>query len=279
MASGAPRLPEERLGPWIGVAAAGHVGVFLSFFILQAVYDAAPPRRLIDPADAMEVALVAMPKSEGLPQLATRRALPKAPEAKPDAAPPPSEAKPEPPPQRVSDLAVHTEKPDPTPATEPKPDAPAKPKGVDPASQRRMADLMADLEREALLSDLDAKEGPKDRDATSPDGVEGAPASSRGGNPTGDPEFAAYIRKLADLFDARFRPLPALRGKGLRTEILVSVDAQGKVTGHRVVTSSDNPSWDNAAESAVREVTSLPLPPDRFRDRMRDGYKITFEDR
>lgn len=263
--SGRPPSLLDPDGPgwlaWIPVGAAVYGLAGAALFLFPGWRGA--PEPLFDPDDVIEVTAVVLPKSPtALPERAQRAPRPAAPE-RPT---PPPEAPPEPPPQRVSDLAVPSEaEPDPAPPQ------------ADPRAQ--MDDLLAELEPDMddLLQDLDADVGPTDRAASSPDGVEGAPASAVVGAGTADPELARYIAQLSALFLEHFRPLPALKGQGLRAVVLVQVDPGGKVTDVAVQTGSGNPAWDRAAQAAAEDVGTVPLPPEKWRDG-RTRYRIVFED-
>jgi TonB family protein len=98
------------------------------------------------------------------------------------------------------------------------------------------------------------------------------------GAASGDPEVARYIATLSELFMSHFRPLPMLKGQGLVSKVLVKVDGAGKVTRREVETSSGNPSWDRAALTAVDQVDTVPLPPEKYRGSTYD-YRIIFEER
>lgn len=267
MSSGPPSLltpPREPLGPWVLAALAGHVVAGSLLVVLPWLAPADDRAPLIDPDDVMEVAMVAMPKSrDALPTRATRAPAPRP--ATP-APPPPPEAPATPPPPRSSDLVVHDDK------------APPPPKAVPDDNQRKLDALAKELEMERLMAELSAPSGSVDRDASSPDGVEGAPATAMSGAPIGDPEYARYVATLRAIFMEEFRPLPTLKGKGLSCVVLVKVDSEGRVTSTKVSTSSGNDAWDRASLAAAEAVRALPLPPERFRERMSAGYGIRFEE-
>lgn len=247
--------PQESLAPWLGGAVIAHALGIGALVLLQLAAGGGEHGPMVRAEDLMEVELLAIaPKGE----LARAQ---RAPVAAPSEASTPTEA---PPPERQSDLTVASEKPDPA-------------KAAPPTDRARLNDLMQELERDRLLGELDAPEGPVDRDAARPDGVEGATTNLQGGL-TGDPEFARYIGQLGELFLAEFRPIPALKGQGLKTRVLVRVDEEGRVTERTIARSSNNASWDRAALAAAEAVTRVPLPPDRYRARMSQGYGIDFED-
>lgn len=252
---------DGRLGPWFAAAAAGHVGAVLGLWVLQGLTAWwAPDDPFLTPEEVIEVSMVEMPKSTAMPTRATRQA---APQAQPQ--PPEPVKSNEPPPPRQSDLVVQQPTPEPVPV-------------APPDHSRKLDALREELRMDQLLDDLDdADPGAVDRDATSPDGTEGAKPTKVVGSQSGDPEAARYIAELSKLFLSHFRPLPMLKGQGLRVTVLVKVDAQGKILEHRVEKSSGNPSWDRAALAAVEEVGTVPRPPEKYRHEL-PAYRTTFED-
>ena len=135
---------------------------------------------------------------------------------------------------------------------------------------------MAELQRQKMLEDLMAPTGPVDRDATSPDGHADLTLNPGGVN-RADPEYAAYIAKLVRLFQQHFKPLGAVtEGRpDLVCSVFITVDpATGRVRSWEIVKSSGIDSYDAAAERAVAQVGTIPLPPERFRADVADGYTI-----
>lgn len=255
----------ERLVPWFIPAALGHAGLVVLLLAIQGL-DLADRAPLIDPQDAIEVAMVSLPKSPtNVPERASVAPKPPAPQVE-EAPPPPVEPPPKvetPPPPKVSDLAHQTEEAEPTPP---------------PVDDKRLDDLMNDLEREMLLDDMDAAPGKRDRSASSPDGSADAPATASTAGTMSDPEYARYVRQVQALFQEHFRPLPTLKGQGLSSTVRVEVDTGGRITARAVSKGSGNPAWDRAALAATEAVASIPLPPERFRDDRQDVYDIRFEE-
>ncbi len=252
--------PEPLLGPVLvslGVHAA--MGSFLLVAGAIALFEA-PARPIIDPNDTLEVAMVSAPKSDkALPELAMRAPRPAgevAPKA-PDAPPPPV-------PQRESDLAFNQPKPEPKPVG--RPDVP---RDMTTARAAALDDLMSGLE--------DAPIGPRDRSASDPNGVAGAPASSRSGG-KGDPELAAYIQRIRKDFQRNFHPLPAVvqANPKLKCTVRVQVDSSGRILGQQVSKPSGNPSYDRAAVAAVEALKVITPPPEKFRALALEGYEIEF---
>lgn len=245
----------DRTSLFIGLSAVVH-GLAVAGVIVAGMMQPTGP--LIDPNEVMMVTM-AMPKSpDAMPHRAERAPAPAATPA-PKAEPVPEPVAPDP-----SDMTFKDDK------AEPRKDAPKSPSPQDLAKQRsKLLDLLDD-------PPPDAPVGTENRSASSPDGVEGAAGS--GGSVLGDPEYAAYISRVRAVFLPEFRPLPALKGQGLVTRVFVRTDAGGRIVDSRISQSSGNPSWDQAALTAVRSVPTVPLPPDRFRDRLASGYTLEFTD-
>jgi hypothetical protein len=163
---------------------------------------------------------------------------------------------------KVSDLAFKTERPEENAAP-------------DLSDERRR--LAEQLRRMSLLDSL-APDGPVDREATDPlsDASVGALGAGRG-DPT-DPEWARYVAQIQRLFMARFRPLTAITSANpsIRCSMRIEVDGSGRIIGRAVAQSSGVPSYDMAAERAVDEVGTIPLPPARYLDLMAQGYLVNF---
>ncbi len=249
------RPAAEPLGLGVGVSVGLHALLIVAL-VVPTLFSVRRP--LFDPDDAITVNLVSLPKADRLPTRATRQAAPQAPPTPPDT------KAPEPPPPRQSDLAVQT------------PDAKAAKAAAPPDPQRKTSPDV-NTKMDDLLSSLDADEGPRDRDATALDGEEGATASQTIGSGISDPEAARYVRQISQIFNDAFRPLPALRGQGLKAVLLVKIDPSGRVTDRQIVTPSGNASWDRAAESATFAVSDLPLPPERYRDGS-TSFRVVFAD-
>lgn len=221
-----------------------------------------PARPLIDPDSVIQVSMVTLPLSkQSVPDRPSQAPRPK---GEPDPAPAPKPA--EPPPPRTADMVHHT------------PEAPKKPTGVD--TQREREELMRRLEMERMLADLeDAPTGPRDRSATSPDGSPDAAAAAAAASAQGDPELQAYIRRISRIFRDNFHPLQAVTRANPKIvcKVVVQIDGNGTITSAQIAQSSNNPSYDRAALTAVEVVKTIPPPPERFRALIHDGYVITFE--
>ena len=242
---------QERLWPFVVGAAVGHVAVIGGMIALSFLMSllSPPPAPLITPDESMEVAVVSMAKSQGLPTLAMH-----APRA--SGAPTPSDV---PPPVQQSDLAFKDpNNPEPKPMGTPDDDA-------------RRQELMDEMRRNNLMGSLDGPEGPEDRQATSPDGADGGSGTTLGRN---DP-YAAALRKA---YDPWFQPLPSLRGKGLIAKVLIKADASGHVLETSLKQSSGNASWDRAALAAAEGLTDIPAPPPERVAAVASGFALAFGD-
>ena len=156
--------------------------------------------------------------------------------------------------------------------------APIEPSAGTPDHTEDMERMLRELEMSEMLDEL-APSGPDNRRATSPDGTSSDGFSSSSSGIVGDPEWERYKRQIQVIFDEHFDPLKAIvrANPDLVAVVHVSIDTAGNVLGHRLVESSGNPSYDRAAEVAAEAVSSLPLPPERFRARTADGFTVIFE--
>lgn len=237
----------------------GHIGVAGMFGFLTLVMTfCGDSKRIIDPDDTIEVAMVALPKSKtSMPDRATR-----APEPVGTEAPPP----PEPPPdvKHTSDLVVKTKK------AQPKP-------GVD---TKRLEDAMKRLEQEQKAADMNAALGKLTQSATDPDGdPENGMASGAIGTPS-DPEYARYIALVVKTFNEQFHPLAAVRDANPNLKCVIHVQVEpgtGRIVRYDVSKPSGIEAFDAAARRAVEAITVIPLPPEKYRDRMARGYDIEFK--
>lgn len=262
---------EVALGPWVGASFAFHIGLVVVAIVLQKWEINRPPRLLIDPAQSIEVAMVSLPKSQSIPVKATRAPRPSAPTP-----PPPQETPaPEAPPPKPE---VASEVPAPIQEAPPEPKPAPKTSQLSAADQQRIQDEELMMNLDDLLGPEDADLGAKDRNAASPDGDSNATSSGPQGNPMGDPEYARYINSLTTLFREKFQPLPMLKGKGFSTTVFLEVTDSGRVTSATLKSSSGDNGWDQAALAATRSVTTIPLPPEKYRDRLAYGFDITFPD-
>ncbi|MCB9668202.1 MAG: TonB C-terminal domain-containing protein [Alphaproteobacteria bacterium] len=242
------------------VSVVGHVGMIVGFtgftFLLTFCGDSKP---IIDPDDAMEVAMVQLPKSRSrMPDRATRAPEPV---GKPE---PVAQPTPAPDVKHTSDLAVKTEK------AEPKP-------GVD---TRRLEDALKLLEQQERLAQMEAALGDLNQAATDPNSESDEVADVGAIGTPGDPEFARYIAQVRARFMEAFHPLQSIRdaNPGIRCVIHITVETgTGRIVRFDVTRPSGVDAFDAAAQRAVEAVSSIPLPPEKYRDRMGRGYDIVFD--
>ena len=208
--------------------------------------------------ESLEVSVVSLPRSKtNVPDKATRAAVRKGSDA--------PEPAPEPPPVE-SDLAFQQDQPKPQP-------------GPTDADRRRREE-MARMERQRLMDDLMAADGPVDRDATDPnsDSDIGINVNGRGSSKA-DPEYVAWVAKVQRLMMANFHPLSAITSKNpnLKTRVLLSVDpSTGRILSRKVQTPSGVPAFDAAATRAVDQVGAVPLPPAAWLPLLESGLAIDF---
>lgn len=240
-------VPEKQslLLPFIA-SAVGHLGVALTVGVLMLI---ANFRRgpILDPSEVMEVSMVVLPKSEKMPERATRAPVPKG-----DPTPDPS---PQPRPPVESDLSFKTDE-----APEPDPGAP------DRSSDRDA--LMRELLRKQLLEDAAADIGAQDRDATDPDSTSDEAINTGGSGAAADPELARWVVQVREIFAKDFRPLPTIvsANPSIRCVMVVKIDGDGNVLARQMHEPSGNASYDGAAERAAASVTKVPPPPEKYQD-------------
>jgi TonB family protein len=226
-----------------GVSLALH-GLLVAVSLLAARCDGREARPIVDPDQVMMVEMAGPARqTTAMPQKAERAPDPVA------GAPTPTA--PTPPPPNQSDMAFQT------------PDAPVT-KG-DPNVDAKREQLLADLRRKQLLSNLDAPVGTEDRAATSPDGS--GDATGPTGVGTNDPELAKWIAAARRAVGDHWHPLMAvcIQNPDLAVLVRVDVDANGRKTDTPTVArSSGNQSFDAAGLRAVEITGALPAPPARF---------------
>lgn len=257
-------VPERQsLLPALGCSLIFHLGAAVSAWGLTAVYGlialvvpfCSPREPIVQ--ESIEVSMVALPKSKlNVPDRAARvkRATGT------DAAP-----QPEPPPVKQSDLAKFEKTPPPKPGNT--------------AADRARQELLEQLMREEMLADLDAPEGTVDRNATDPNGAEDLGLAVIGAGAKGDPEYARWVAQVQQLLMKHFRPLAAVtQGRtDLKCMVTLEVDpATGQILSWEVSQPSGVTAFDSAAERAVQEVATLPLPPEKYRPLLAQGVGFRF---
>ncbi len=259
--------PQPLLLPFLAATVAHGVVVTVLLgggALLDLIWPKPPP---FVPPEHMEVAVM-MPKAKNRPDRATKAARDKGKAVKAERT-----KNAEPAPIRESDLSV----PDPRKKVESKLDSKAPEKASDRAGDPNAARKAA-IQR-ALLNALaeDAIEADRDQAATDKNGDPDAEIATAKAGARTDPEYARYIQQLKKLFRAGFHPLPTTyEGKKISATVHLEVDAAGGVTRFEIVKSSGNESYDAAAERAVQAVPKIPLPPDRYRALLAEGYDVDF---
>ncbi len=203
--------------------------------------------------DAIEVSMVALPKSNrNVPDRLAR-----APRASGDPVP-----MDELPPLEQSDLVIR------------QPDAREQGGNTEDALREQM---ITQLERDRLLDELiDAPEGTVDRNRTSPDGQLDLDIAVLAAGAAGDPEYQRWIAQVMQILMPLFRPLTQGR-EDLTCQVTIQMDpATGAIVGWNVVSSSGVPAFDAAAERAIADAGTLPLPPARHLPRLEQGVTIVF---
>ncbi|MCB9678846.1 MAG: cell envelope integrity protein TolA [Alphaproteobacteria bacterium] len=244
---------QSLLIPFIG-SIVGH-GLMIGGFagVTMLLTFCGPRKPIIDPNDTIEVAMVSLPKSKSnMPDRATR-----APQVAGAPAPEPAPA---PDVKHTSDLAVKTDKAKTNPGNDAK----------------KLEDALRELEQQAAM---DAALGALNQSATDPDSETEEGASSGNVGTPSDPEYVKYILQIQKLFDDQFHPLQSIKdaNPGIKCVIHVTVEAgTGRIVRYDVSRPSGNEAWDAAAKRAVEAITAIPLPPEKYRDRMGKGYDIEF---
>lgn len=214
------------------------------------------------PAGVVDVSLVAaVPGAQAAVSRPAAKPAPPKPAAPPK--PPPQEAaKPVPPPEPqvradkklLPKEAVRTPKPAP-----PKPKPAVKP----PEKELDYDDALSSL-REELGEPEDSAEAPDPellasvkpgRSASGPAGMGGT------GDPL-DPLIAAWIKRVKIHVSRAWVLEPSLKRQILEAEIVVSLDASGRVLGVDVQRPSGNSHYDQSVMRALEKASPLPAPPE-----------------
>jgi TonB family protein len=203
--------------------------------------------------DAIEVSMVALPKSQrNVPDRLARTPRATGAEA-------PME---EPPPIKTSDVVIQL------------PDAPKQAGNTEQALREQM---LTEMERQKLLDDLvDAPEGTVDRNRTDPNGQADLDLAVLLAGAPGDPAFVKWQEDVRRVLMPHFRPLTMGRTD---LECIVSIEMEpgtGRITSWKVAQSSGDPSYDAAAERAVEDAAALPLPPEKYLPLLEGGVGFRF---
>jgi hypothetical protein len=192
--------------------------------------------------EAIEVSMVALPKSErNVPDRLARTARATGAEAPMN----------EPPPVKSSDVILRV------------PDAPAQAGNTEQALREQM---LTEMERQKLLDDLvDAPEGTVDRNRTDPHGQTDLDLAVLLAGAAGDPAMAKWQEDVRRVLMPHFRPLTMGR-KDLECVVNIQVEPEtGRILSWDVARTSGDASYDAASERAVQDAATLPLPPEKYR--------------
>lgn len=239
----------------VAVHVAG-VATLLLLTVISGVFAALFPfcaRREPVVRDSIEVSMVALPKSErNVPDRLARTSRATGEDLPMDELPPVEQ----------SDLLIR------------KPDAPVQGGNTEDALREQM---VTQMERDRLLDDLiDAPEGTIDRNRTSPDGQLDLDIAVLAAGAPGDPEYQRWIAEVMQILMPLFRPLTQGR-TDLACLVNIQMDpATGAILEWEVVSPSGVTSFDAAAERAVQDAGSLPLPPEKYLPMLPEGVGIRF---
>lgn len=235
------------------------VAVFLHIFVAMTLYCGSSvwawsQKPMIDPDNVMEVSMVILPKSTSrMVQRNTRKKTSSGNTKAKNKAPIPP---------RDSDLVMKTKE---TKQNQGAPD--------------RSEDMKRLVDMAQLLSHIDAPEASQDSSASDPNSESTEQVNIGQTGALADPELARYIQKIRDLFHKNFSPLPTIvsANPNIECTIHVAIDLNtGRVKSVKTHRSSGNASYDGAALRAVEAVSSVPLPPEQFKNYFADGYLMVF---
>lgn len=247
-------MRDEPLTRYVLMSVLAHSGLVLAVLVGLSVAGLFGAEKYV-PRESIEVSMVALPKSaRNVPDRAARRK--RAAGADQSKVPPPVDR---------SDLAYHDDQADPDPGN------------TDDATRQEVLDQ---LERERMLEELnDAPEGPVDRNATDPNGVEGLDIAVLGAGVRGDPDAMRWYAQLQQMLANKFHPIQAITQGRTDLECIVTVRADpdtGEILDFEVTKSSGLLSYDEAAKRVIAEFQKLPLPPERYRPLLPEGVGFRF---
>jgi hypothetical protein len=203
--------------------------------------------------ESIEVSMVALPKSDrNVPDRLARAARATGSEAPMN----------EPPPARSSDVVLRV------------PDAPTQSGNTEQALREQM---LMELERTKLLDALvDAPEGRVDRNRTDPHGQEDLDLAVLVAGAPGDPAFVRWQEEVRRVLMPHFRPLTHGR-TDLACVVSIEMEQEtGRIVSWDVVSASGDASFDAAAERAVQDAATLPLPPEKYLPLVAEGVGFRF---
>lgn len=225
----------ERAFKRMVVLSAGlHLALLLGFMIK-------PPR--FEEPSALP-AVVALVDASELEQLLAPATKP----AKPTPAPQPEAAKPEPPPEPEKIVIPEDNQRKPEKRKQEQTRKPT----AEPPRELEQVDL------EDFLNEAREEKG-------AGPAVTAKPKGPRIDGPTGpgivDPERARWQEKVRAHIRRRWDLQPGFRGKGLSTEVVVTLSASGQIFGFEIRRSSGNPWFDESVNRYLSDEAELPAPP------------------
>ena len=251
----------------------GSLGIHIILGLALALGESCAPK-ISPPKKVTMVSMISLPvqKSDVLTNATQRPKAKEMPIVKEKVAEPSSV--PEPPPSTPDQMVLNKEQPKPE---EPKPEEP-KPepkKKEEPKESNQSARdaLMRQMEQEEKREELlkGIPEGPKDREATSPDGVENATnkTSTLGKQ---SPEIAAYIASALELIKPNWSFIPKSPSEQDEREVTiqVSVASNGSISTPKILTSSGDNNFDKSAIRSLYKTNNIGVPPKKW---IADGGK------
>jgi protein TonB len=159
-----------------------------------------------------------------------------------------------------------------------------------PDIRRELEELHKQLEAENReMKHQLAERTPIAHPSPAPEGGEGEVVANTANNGTGlgvgtgtgsagilqDPEFLAYYETVQD----RIKKAWSFAGNNpnLTTEALFAIDANGQLTGVKIVESSNDSAYDQSVMRAIRRAAPFPPPPEKYRSQFAQGVQAIFK--
>lgn len=246
-----------------------HCGLILVLFFANSCSHT--PTFIQPPVTMVTAISTPLKQTSAMPNRPTKAKVPKEKSSEPKPDKPKVESKPDPKPD-----ALQHQKEEPEEVLPPDEEDEETPDVEEPNNDDEREALIRELARENLLDDFTAIEGDVDRPPTALDGTD-SPTLGQLGSGNADPELAAYIQRCRNALIKNWTPLPTLleTHPEFQVTIEVNVNAEGKMTNPRILLSSGDNSFDQAAIMAVHKTGSLPAPPDKWKDSASAGVQIT----